>query len=75
MGTNSILLDYFEGKGFTLIGIGAREVSKWLSNEVKKLKEIKSNLIFKKICRLRNVQLQAIVNMMIYKQINTTYII
>ena len=53
-------------------GTGVGEVLKWLSNEVKKLKGMKPNLISMKICRLRNVQLQAIVNMMIYKQITPT---
>ena len=56
-----------------MIGTGAGEVSKWLSKEVKKLKGIKSNLTSTKIYRLRNIQLQAIVNMMIYTQITLTY--
>ena len=71
-----------------MIGTGVGEVSKWLSKKVKKLNGIKSNLTSTKICKLRTVQLQVIVNIMTYsinkwcliekvgqgyKEINLTY--
>ena len=49
-----------------VIGTGQGGVSKWLSKETKKLNGIKSKLTSTKRCKLRSVQLQVIVNIVIY---------